>query len=75
LKDIAMTKPFRIKPYIRSAGSRFAIFCGSILLALSSWGASAPETAGETDNISAQGKASNMLFVENKIWNVELEFE
>jgi spore coat protein H len=70
-----MTQPFQIKPHKRSAGGWFIVFSGSILLALSLWGVSAPENTGETDNSSAQGKASNMLFVENKIWNVELEFE
>jgi hypothetical protein len=70
-----MTQQFKMKHHRGSAGRRIIAFSGAIFLALSLWGASAPENTAGTDKFTAQGKTSSMLFVENKIWNVELEFK
>jgi hypothetical protein len=70
-----MTLPFQIKKHKRTTSCWFIVFGIAILGALSSWGVSTPESPAGTHNTSAQRKTSDMLFVENKIWNVELEFE
>jgi spore coat protein H len=70
-----MTQPFQMKQNRGSAGRRLVAFSSAILLTISLWGASAPENTAKTDTPSAQRKTSDMLFVENKIWNVELEFK
>jgi spore coat protein H len=70
-----MALRFRIEEYTRIIGRRFIVFGAAMLCALTFWGSSTPGSPAGTDNPSAQGKTSGRLLIENKIWNVELEFE
>jgi spore coat protein H len=75
LESINMIQPFQIK---RRGGNirRLLIALGGFaLLVALVWGASLLSRHAEPKSRFVQRMPSDMLFVENKIWNVELEFE
>jgi hypothetical protein len=70
-----MIQPFQIKRRGRNARRLLVVLGGVALLGALVWGASTLKRLAEPESLLVQRMPSDMLFVENKIWNVELEVE
>jgi hypothetical protein len=70
-----MIQPFQIKRRGRNARKLLIALGGVALLVGLLWGASELKRLAEPESQFVQRMPSDMLFIENKIWNVELEFE